>query len=157
MDDGPLMELDALSRGIIVALQDDGRASFREIGMRLGVAPNTVRARYRLLQEQGIIDVIAVPNHWKMGLTCHATIGLKLRPGYAEQAIAVLQARREVAWVGRLLNGYDVLLEVAATDALTFVRLKEELFTAIEGFVDADVFMMSDVRKFRYRIEIGDA
>lgn len=156
MADEENVGIDALSRGIIVALQEDGRMSFREIGKRLGVSPNTVRARFHLLQEQGIIDVIAVPNHWRLGLACHATIGIKLRPATIDQAVAVLDARNEVAWVGVMLNGYDIMIEVAAANTPAFARLKQDLFAAIEGFVDADVFLMAEVRKFRYRIEAGD-
>lgn len=156
MADSEAPAIDTLSRGIIVALQEDGRISFRDIGERLGVSPNTVRARFRQLQDQGVIDVIAVPNHWRLGFACHATIGIKLRPGTVEQAVAVLEARREVAWVGVMLNAYDLMIEVAAASTVAFAQLKQELFGAMEGFVDADVFLMSEVRKFRYRIEATD-
>ncbi|MDE1173160.1 MAG: AsnC family transcriptional regulator [Parvibaculaceae bacterium] len=145
-------EIDELSRQLIIELQENGRASFRELGDKLGVAPNTVRARFKQLQDQGIIDIIAVPNPAQMGLTFHATIGLRVEPGQVEQAVALLERRADVGWIGLILNHYDIMFEIAARNAAAFGRLKEELFAEITGFIEADVFMMWDIRKFRYLI-----
>ncbi|MEX0809905.1 MAG: AsnC family transcriptional regulator [Dongiaceae bacterium] len=144
------VELDTLSRQIVAELQRDGRASFREIGKRLRVSPGTVRARYSQLHEAGIIQVIAIPNPWRMGLDFHATVGLRLQPGTVEGAVAVLEKKREVGWIGLLLTGYDVMFEVAMSDSHAFGKYKESLWAEIPGFISADVYAMWDVRKFRY-------
>lgn len=143
-------DLDTLSLQIIAELQRDGRASFREIGKRLRVSPATVRARYSQLRKDGIIEVIAIPNPWRMGLDFHATVGLRLKPGSAEGAVAVLAKKREVGWIGLILSGYDVMFEVAMSDSHAFGQYKEQLWAEIPGFVSADVYAMWDVRKFRY-------
>jgi Lrp/AsnC family transcriptional regulator for asnA, asnC and gidA len=147
-----LIELDALSHRLIAELQRDGRASFREIGKRLKVSPGTVRARYNQLRKAGILEVIAVPNPWRMGLDFHATVGLRLEPGSIEDAVAVLARKREVGWIGLLLTGYDVMFEVAMRDSHGFGEYKESLWKEIPGFVNAEIFAMWDVRKFRYEI-----
>lgn len=146
------IELDALSHRLIAELQRDGRASFREIGKRLKVSPGTVRARYSQLRKAGILEVIAVPNPWRMGLDFHATVGLRLDPGSIEGAVAVLSKKREVGWIGLLLTGYDVMFEVAMRDSHSFGEYKESLWAEIPGFVSAEIFAMWDVRKFRYEI-----
>jgi len=151
----PRAELDDLSYRIIVELQRDGRASFREIGKRLRVAPGTVRARYGQLRKEGIVEVIAVPNPWRMGMGFHATVGLRLEPGSLEGAVAVLAKQREVGWIGLLATGYDAMFEVAMSDSHAFGEYKEKLWAEIPGFISADVFAMWDVRKFRY--EFGTA
>jgi Lrp/AsnC family transcriptional regulator for asnA, asnC and gidA len=148
-------ELDDLSYRIIAELQRDGRASFREIGKRLRVSPGTVRARYSQLRKEGILEIIAVPNPWRMGMGFHATVGLRLKPGSLEGAVAVLTRQREVGWVGLLLTGYDIMFEVAMRDTHEFGDFKESLWSEIPGFIGADVFVMWDVRKFRY--EFGAA
>lgn len=145
-----LSNLDTLSHQIIAELQRDGRASFREIGKRLRVSPATVRARYSQLRKDGIIEVIAIPNPWRMGLDFHATVGLRLQPGSAEGAVAVLTKKREVGWIGLILSGYDVMFEVAMSDGHAFGQYKEQLWAEIPGFISADVYAMWDVRKFRY-------
>lgn len=143
-------ELDALSYRLIVELQRDGRASFREIGKRLRVSPGTVRARYNQLREAGIVEVIAIPNPWRMGLDFHATVGLRLEPGAVEDAVAVLAKKREVGWIALLLTSYDVMFEVAMSDSHAFGEFKQSLWAELPGFISADVFAMWDVRKFRY-------
>ena len=150
-------ELDALSHQIIAELQRDGRASFREIGKRLRVSPATVRARYSQLRKNGIIEVIAIPNPWQMGLDFHATVGLRLEPGSTEGAVAVLAKKREVGWIGLLITGYDVMFEVAMSDSHAFGQFKEALWAEIPGFIEADVFAMWDVRKFRYEFRTMEA
>jgi Lrp/AsnC family transcriptional regulator for asnA, asnC and gidA len=151
----PRSELDDLSYRIIVELQRDGRASFREIGKRLRVSPGTVRARYNQLRKDGIVEVIAVPNPWRMGMGFHATVGLRLQPGSLEGAVAVLAKQREVGWIGLLVTGYDVMFEVAMSDSHAFGEYKERLWAEIPGFIAADIYAMWDVRKFRY--EFGAA
>lgn len=143
-------DLDDLSYRIIVELQRDGRASFREIGKRLRVSPGTVRARYSQLRKEGIVEVIAVPNPWRMGMGFHATVGLRLQPGSLEGAVAVLAKQREVGWIGLLVTGYDVMFEVAMSDSHAFGDYKEKLWAEIPGFIGADIYAMWDVRKFRY-------
>lgn len=149
-------ELDELSRRLIAELQQDGRASFREIGARLGVSPTTVRSRYNELRTAGVVEVIAVPNPWRMGLQFHATVGLKVEPGCLEDAIDVLAQQRQVGWIGLLISGYDIMFEVAMSDDREFGVYKAELWSRIPGFVDADVYTMWDVRKFRYDFSLAN-
>jgi hypothetical protein len=85
----------------------------------------------------------------------HATVGLRVQPGSVEGAVAVLEKRREVGWIGLLLSGYDVMFEVAMSDSHAFGAFKESLWTEIPGFIAADVYTLWDVRKFRY--EFGRA
>ncbi|MEG6508377.1 AsnC family transcriptional regulator [Methyloligella sp. 2.7D] len=148
-------ELDQLSRRLIAELQKDGRASFREIGKRLGVSPATARSRYNELHEAGVVEVIAVPNPWRMGLHFHATVGLKLKPGCMEEAVELLSQQRQVGWIGLLINDYDVMFEVAMEDDRAFGAYREELWSRIPGFIEADVYKMWDVRKFRYDFSLA--
>jgi len=67
---------DALDQGIIEALQENGRESFRAIAGRLGVSEATVRARYARLCEDDILQVVGVTNPLGLGFE-QALIGLK--------------------------------------------------------------------------------
>jgi len=63
----PARRVDDLDRGIIEALQESGRESFRRIASRLGVSEATVRARYARLTSEGILQVVAVTNPLGLG------------------------------------------------------------------------------------------
>jgi Lrp/AsnC family transcriptional regulator for asnA, asnC and gidA len=144
--------IDELDRAIMVELQDDGRRSYREIAQRLGVAPGTVRARVLQLIREGILQVIAVPDPWRMGYRFHATVGLKLQPGVAKQVGELLAEREEVGWIGLCSSGYDVMFEVALPDSRSFGAYKEEFLANLPGCQGIDVFEIWDVPKFHYRL-----
>src|SRR6476659_9284665 len=69
--------LDAIDRGIIEALQENGRAPFRAIAAHVGVAEATVRSRYSRLVDDGILLVTGVTNPLGLGFEAQAMIGIK--------------------------------------------------------------------------------
>ncbi len=156
MNETGIFALDQLDKRIIAELQEDGRRSYQEIAKRLGVAPGTARSRVNQLRERGVLDVIAVPNTWRMGLGFHAVVGLRLEPGHAEVAADYLAERPEISWIGLASNGYDVMFEVATTDSHAFGKYKEALLGALSACREADVFVLWDVRKLRYHVTPPD-
>ncbi|MDZ7840402.1 MAG: Lrp/AsnC family transcriptional regulator [Gammaproteobacteria bacterium] len=150
--DNSTYQLDDMSLNIISELQQDGRATFREMAQRFGVAPGTVRSRFNQLRDAGIVEVLAVPNPRKLGLRFHATVGLNLEPGSAEEAARILARRREVGWIGLVVSGFDVIFEIAVADTQAYARFKEEVYLEIPGFVSSTVYVMWGVRKFHYGV-----
>ncbi len=143
-------ELDAL---IVAELQDDGRRSYKEIGERLGVSAGTVRARALQLMEDGVVDVIAIPNAWKMGFPIVAVVGLRVTPGKAEAVADILAEREEIAWVGLVATGFDVMFEVALKDAQELGHYRERVIASLPGVASSEVFMLWNVRKLRFRLK----
>jgi Lrp/AsnC family leucine-responsive transcriptional regulator len=47
--------LDDRDRAILAALQEDGRATFADIGKRVGLAPSSAHERVRKLEQSGVI------------------------------------------------------------------------------------------------------
>src|SRR5205085_9100433 len=72
----PARRTDELDRGIIEALQRNGRESFRAIAARVGASEATVRARYGRLTSEGILQVVGVTNPLGLGFE-QALIGVK--------------------------------------------------------------------------------
>jgi DNA-binding Lrp family transcriptional regulator len=142
--------LDELSLQVLALLQADGRISIREMSKRLGVSPTTVGARYNQLLEDGVVQVVAAPNPRKLGLDFHAVVDVRLRPGSLDAAVAVLEAKPEVTWIGLTLSDHGILFEVVARNAQVFGERKDALFAELPGFVSAEVNVIWDVRKLRY-------
>ena len=69
--------LDHVDRGIIEALQRNGRESFRRIAATLGVSEATVRARYARLCDQSILQVTGVTNPLGLGFEAQAMVGVR--------------------------------------------------------------------------------
>ena len=59
--------IDPVDKGIIEALQRNGREPFRRIADKLGVSEATVRARYARLCKDNILQVTGVTNPLGLG------------------------------------------------------------------------------------------
>ena len=68
-------ELDGLDRGIIEALQKNGREPFRRIAGALGVSEATVRSRYARLVRENMLQVTGVTNPLGLGFDAMAMVG----------------------------------------------------------------------------------
>jgi len=147
--------VDDLDFAILDELQDDGRRSFREIGKRLGVAPATVRTRVQQLMSDGVVEIVAVPNPWKLGVGFFVVIALRLDPDKANEVADLLAERDETSYVGVAVTGCEVLCEIALGSPRDFAVYREEVLAKLPGYRDAEVYFMSDVRKVRYRLKRG--
>jgi Lrp/AsnC family transcriptional regulator for asnA, asnC and gidA len=145
--------LDDLDFSILDELQEDGRRSLREIGKRLGVAPATVRTRLQQLVSEGVVEVVAVPNPWKLGVGFFVVIALRIEPGHTDEVADLLVARDETSYVGIAATGCEVMCEVALANIQEFAEYREQVLATLPGFRDAEVFFMADVRKVRYRLK----
>lgn len=147
-------QIDALDWAILEDLQDDGRRSYREIGKHLGVAPATVRTRVLQLMSDGVVEIVAVPNPWKLGIGFFVTVALHVDPDQIETVAQLMAEREETSWVGIAVTGCDVMCEIALTDAQEFNLYRQNVLAKLPGYRDADIFLISEVRKMRYRLHI---
>ena len=69
--------VDAVDKGIIEALQANGREPFRRIAATLGVSEATIRARYAKLVEDEILQVTGVTNPLGLGFEAQAMVGVR--------------------------------------------------------------------------------
>ncbi|MBB2946802.1 DNA-binding Lrp family transcriptional regulator [Actinoplanes lutulentus] len=105
------MEIDTLDQQVIHALRINGRAGYREIGVALGVADQTVARRYRKLREQAGLRVVALPNPLTLGQEMW-TIRLRTAPDAATTIAAALARRRDTVWVSLTSGGTEISCSV---------------------------------------------
>ncbi|MFI9050702.1 Lrp/AsnC family transcriptional regulator [Streptomyces sp. NPDC053427] len=99
--------LDAIDRGLVHALQIDGRTPHRRIGEALGVSENTVARRYRRLRTAGVLRVVGSLNGARLGH--HAwTIRLQCTPDAAVPLAKALAARADTSYVHLLSGGTEI-------------------------------------------------
>ncbi|MFI0446048.1 Lrp/AsnC family transcriptional regulator [Actinomadura sp. 6N118] len=99
--------MDAVDRGLIHALQIDGRASFRAIAGALEVSENTVARRYRRMHSQGMVRVVGLVNGRRLGYL-QWTIRLTCTPDAAMPVARALAARDDTSFVYLLSGGTEV-------------------------------------------------
>ncbi|MFF3763753.1 Lrp/AsnC family transcriptional regulator [Streptomyces sp. NPDC001922] len=99
--------LDEVDRGLVHALQIDGRAAFRAIGAALGVSENTVARRYRRLRTAGILRVVGTLNGARLGYSAW-TIRLRCTPDAAGAMATALARRNDISFVHLLSGGTEI-------------------------------------------------
>ena len=139
--------MDDLDRGIIEALQENGRESFRRIAARLDVSEGTVRARYARLTQEGILQVVAVTNPLGLGFD-QALIGVTTSgpPGQVADAIVGWpEADYVIVTAGR----YDLVVEVVTSGRQELLDLTNRM-RALEGVLSTETFVYLEMWKQLY-------
>src|SRR6266516_1612553 len=139
--------IDGLDQGIIEALQENGRESFRAIASRLGVSEATVRARYARLCDDDILQVVGVTNPLGLGFE-QALVGLKTTgsPGPVADEIS---SWPEADYVVVTAGQYDLVVEVVADDRRGLLELTNRM-RALDGVVSTETFLYLDLFKQLY-------
>ncbi|ADI05282.1 transcriptional regulator, AsnC family protein [Streptomyces bingchenggensis BCW-1] len=119
--------LDDIDRGLVHALQIDGRAPLRTLGEALGVSENTAARRYRRLRSAGVLRVVGALNGGRLGYNAW-TIRLRCTPDAAGAIARALAARPDTSYVHLLSGGTEISCSAQTcssdeSDALLLHRL----------------------------------
>ncbi len=137
-----------LDRGIIEALQKNGRESFRRIAAGLGVSEATIRARYARLCRDGILQVTGVTNPLGLGFDAQAMIGI--RTTGAPEAVADEIARWDEAdYVVITAGQFDLLVEVLCRDRRHLLDVTNRI-RALDGVASTESFLYLELWKQLY-------
>jgi DNA-binding Lrp family transcriptional regulator len=103
--------LDDLDAQIVRCLQLQPRAAFSLIGEVLAVSEQTVARRYRRLQRQGVLRVIAAVDPRALGQS-DWLLRIKTRPDSTLDLGRALSQRADVAWVSVSAGGSELVCAV---------------------------------------------
>ncbi len=137
--------LDRVDRAVIEALQEDGRASFRSIAMRVGVAEGTVRSRYTRLVDDGILQVTGVTNPLGLGFDAMAMIGIRTTGG-PEPVAEEIGSWDESSYVVVTAGRFDVLVEVVCSDRHHLLELMSRA-RSLDGVESTETFLYLTLAK----------
>jgi Lrp/AsnC family transcriptional regulator for asnA, asnC and gidA len=147
-------ELDRVDRGIIHALQQNGRESFRRIAASLGVSEATVRARYGRLCDQGILQVTGVTNPLGLGFESQAMVGVRTT-GPPENVADVLAHWEEADYVVVTTGRFDLLVEVVCADRRALLDVTNRI-RSLPEVVSTETFLYLELWKQLYDWGAGD-
>lgn len=139
--------VDELDLKILNILFEDGRASFADIGRKLGVSENTVRFRFQKLVKTGVIRKVTVlVDHVKLGLKNSAALMLKIDPTEINRVLDELKQLREIANIYQLSGDFDAIAVAYGRD-LDHIREIVEQIKKIPGIISVNTLVTLRVVK----------
>jgi DNA-binding Lrp family transcriptional regulator len=137
-DDSQLQPLDIT---LIRELQQDGRASFRDLGRRLGVSERLVSNRFSRLVGDNVLQVIAVGNPLTLGFGAMAWLGIRLAEDADSETVAAALGRAHgIDYVLVPTGRFDLMAEIVCRDREELVETLENDVGAIEGIDQIETF-----------------
>lgn len=122
-----IVGMDSTDREIIDILRSDGRASFSEIGRRIGLSTNATGARVRRLEETGVIvgyRAILASDLADPAGGLEAFVDVRLDPARdSEEFLAWALRIPEIEDAVHVTGAYDYLLHIRVSGTPTLDRL----------------------------------
>ncbi len=146
-------ELDSIDRGIIEALQRNGREPFRRIAASIGVSEATIRARYARLCDDEILQVTGVTNPLGLGFESQAMVGIRTA-GAPDRVADEIAQWEEASYVVVVAGQFDVLVELICADRRALLDLSNRI-RALDDVITTESFLYLELLKQSYDWGVG--
>jgi len=140
--------VDAIDKGIIEALQANGREAFRRIAVTLGVSEATIRARYAKLVEDDILQVTGVTNPLGLGFDAQAMVGVRTA-GAPDSVADEIAQWPEASYVVVVAGQFDVLVELICADRRGLLDVTNRI-RAHADVISTESFLYLELMKQSY-------
>jgi Lrp/AsnC family transcriptional regulator for asnA, asnC and gidA len=144
-----IRSLDAVSLAIIEQLQEDGRRPYAAIGKAVGLSEAAVRQRVQKLQEQGVMQIVAVTDPLTVGFMRQAMVGINVE-GDLEAVAEALAEIEEVDYVVVTAGSFDILAEIVCQDDEHLLEMITKRIRALPGVRTTESFVYLKLRKQTY-------
>lgn len=131
--------IDELDKAIVRELQNDGRLPIAQLAPIVGLSPAATRQRVNRLIDSGVIQIVAVTDPAMLGLDYQAMLGVTVS-GDVKEVADKLCLVSGVDYVVVTAGRYDLLVEVVAGDANTFLDLVNDTIRPISGVASVEIF-----------------
>jgi Lrp/AsnC family transcriptional regulator for asnA, asnC and gidA len=150
--------LDAIDRGIVSLLLEDGRISSAEITRRIGhVSERAVRYRIERLIRTGVIRVSAIVNPQAVGFSVIGDVLIEVAPGKLQDVAAQLVEFPTVSYVAGSVGEGDLSVQVYARDTEELLRFVNEVIGKVPGVTRTKLAMvpwkLKDVYQWQVPVE----
>jgi Lrp/AsnC family transcriptional regulator, leucine-responsive regulatory protein len=125
-----LIELDAVDRRLLTALQADGRLTFEALAGVAALSPSAALRRVKRLEDAGVISAyvaLLAPQALGLGLTAYINVRLEKHAEHHQRSpieafTAAVQSWPEVVECAALTGEMDYLLRVVVSDMAHYSR-----------------------------------
>jgi Lrp/AsnC family transcriptional regulator for asnA, asnC and gidA len=142
--------IDAVSLAIIEQLQQDGRRPYATIGKAVGLSEAAVRQRVQKLQDQGVMQIVAVTDPLTVGFRRQAMVGIRVE-GDLDPVADALAALDEVDYVVMTAGSFDLMAEVVCEDDDHLLDVINKQIRALPGVRATESFVYLKLKKQTYQ------
>lgn len=139
--------LDEVERGIVVELQRDGRITTSALAQRVGVSEVTARRKLRRLRSEGIVQVVASVEPFRVGVESPAMVGIKVERARLDDVAQALCRHPAVRYVAAATGNFHLVAEVMATTNQELGQILLEDIMRIEGVIDTETSLILRIYK----------
>ena len=139
--------MDKLNKNIIEILKSDGRVPNAEIARNLGVSEGTIRRRIKIMIEEKVLNVYAIPDPKKTGYNEEALIGIQVDPNKLDQVSKSIAEHEYATWVTRTTGGFDIFTWVTVPNSKELTNFLTYFLGNLEGVNKTETFISLDVLK----------
>lgn len=144
------VQIDALDRKILIALQEDASRSLEEIAKHVGSSKTPVWSRIRKMKEAGIIGQQTVLlDAEALGLEACFFILIRTSEHEAEwqnKFLGTLQSRPEVMEAHRLAGDIDYILKVRVANARAYDEFYQALISEVRIYNVTALLSMEEIK-----------
>ena len=151
----PINKLDFIDHGIIRELQEEGRRAFREIARNLDVPEATVRTRVKRLQDQGLVQVLAFTDPFKLGNSKMALLLVNVSPQQHAQTVVTLEKWSEVSYLSTTTGPADLCVQVLCGDDEALWKIQQRV-RALPGVLEVRLMQEIKVHKIRFTLPAAE-
>ena len=144
------IELDEVDRKIIALLKTDGRATNQRIARALKMAPATVGARIRRMEQANAVRVVAVSDFSTLGYEILLAIGIEVQGRSAEDVAHDLAALPEIFAVHLVTGARDIEILVALRDLSELEPFLLRDIARVRGIRNLTAGLAANVIKYEF-------
>jgi Lrp/AsnC family transcriptional regulator for asnA, asnC and gidA len=142
--------IDQVDCEIIRLLQQNGRISNREISKKIGTSETTTRTRLNRLIKNGIIQVVAVSNPFKLGFGVIGNSKIRIDVSKVDTVVDELKKIKEIWYIALATGGTDIDAEFNVKSLDDLNALLFEKISRIPGINQIDTSLILRFAKRDY-------
>lgn len=143
------LQLDKIDRQLLRELQKDGRATYAEMSMVVGLTPPAVRARVQRLLDSEVVQIVAVTDPIALGLREAAIVCIKV-DGDPRVTADALGEIPNIVYMVMAVGGYDIIAEVVCADREEFGRVLQEQIWQAPSVHRVDAYPYTSIHTHRF-------
>lgn len=126
----------------IMKLLRDGRRSFKRIAEELSITENTVRARVRRLQDEGVLDVTGLVNPESLKGHRVVIVGMKISHVNLVDKGEEISRLKGVISVSVVTGRYDLIVQVLFKEGYGLLEFYTEELSKVKDIQSVETFVV---------------